>query len=471
MITSFATGAVAVGAALAVALAPGAAPAPPGPTPPAPDDLAAAEVSFRAVDGLQLGGTLFTPRGRSGPLPAMLLVHGSGTGGPGYREQLRGEAEAFARQGIAVLATDKREEGYTPFHRDLSQLADDALAAFAVLRARPEVDPATAGIWGLSEGGWVAPLAASRSADIAFVVTAGAPGISPLAQQAWNVRNKLAWSGIGGSMTTAFPVTWHRMISDAGMFPAHHDPARVLARVRQPVLALWGARDVAVPPADSAGVFGRALAAGGNPDLTVRFVPGAVHSLHRVDGRGEPLPALVPGYADAVGAWVRAVATGRRPAPHVDPPPAQSFPAVEPTRPAWWESAPVQFGAQGLFLVAFGSYPVLALVRRLRGRAAEGSAPARVLAVTGLLTALGLVTYLSVLMSAMTEYGVQAGPLLGDRPLCWLALQVGAVAATVATVLLASRWRGSTDRARHGLLILGGAVFVPWALYWGLLLP
>ena len=59
----------------------------------------------------------------------------------------------------------------------------------------------------------------------------------------------------------------------------------------------------------------------------------------------------------------------------------------------------------------------------------------------------------------------------------WLALQVLAVASVVATVLTALAWRrrrGSVprgERVRLGLLLAGGAVFVPWALYWGLLLP
>ncbi|WP_214404681.1 hypothetical protein [Pseudonocardia lacus] len=93
------------------------------------------------------------------------------------------------------------------------------------------------------------------------------------------------------------------------------------------------------------------------------------------------------------------------------------------------------------------------------------------LAGTGLTASIALVAYLSTLMFRMTDHGVDAGPLLGNRPVLWLGLQALAVIATFATVLLARDLRGTTDPVRHRLLLTGGALFVPWALYWGLLLP
>ncbi|MGH3875998.1 MAG: alpha/beta hydrolase family protein [Actinophytocola sp.] len=453
------------GAVLAVALGPSVALAEPA-------GVRTTDVSFRTADGITLGGTVFAPSETSGKLPAMLLVHGSGTGGPGYREQLRGEAEAFARRGIVVLAPDKREKDYTRFHRDFGQLADDALRAFAVLRARPEVDPAKAGMWGLSEGGWVVPIAAARTANVKFVVLAAGSAMSPIRQQSWNVTNKMANAGINGSITRSFPVTWHRMISDAGMYGGgFHDPIPALHGVRQPVLGLWGERDTAIPPAQNAELVAAILRESGNHQYVIRFVPNAEHAMHQRGPDGERLPELMPGYADTVGAWVRDVTTGRVPAEHVDPLPAQDRTSVGVSRPAWWESAPVQFGALGVFLVAFGAYPLIAAVRRFRGRGLPGTWSARVLTGTGLIVPLGMTGYLSALMFTMTEYRVQAGSLLGNRPIIWLVLQALAVAATVATLLLARGWRNSADRLRHSLLLAGGALFVPWAIYWGLLLP
>ncbi|MEO3855422.1 hypothetical protein [Acrocarpospora sp. B8E8] len=60
--------------------------------------------------------------------------------------------------------------------------------------------------------------------------------------------------------------------------------------------------------------------------------------------------------------------------------------------------------------------------------------------------------------------------MLGRPPL-WLLLQLLAVGVIAAGAALAVRWRQSGGGVRLGLLMAGGAVFVPWAAYWGLLTP
>jgi hypothetical protein len=69
------------------------------------------------------------------------------------------------------------------------------------------------------------------------------------------------------------------------------------------------------------------------------------------------------------------------------------------------------------------------------------------------------------------------GPIIAGRPLPWLALQGLAAAVVVAAIATALAWRRAGadlptgERARLGLLLTAGAVFLPWAFYWGLLLP
>ncbi|WP_157120278.1 alpha/beta hydrolase family protein [Nocardia fusca] len=111
------------------------------------------DITFTRGDGTTTTGTVHAPAGATGR-PGVVLVHGSGKGRSAHYDLT---ADAFARAGIVALAYGKRTEGYTPAHRDYSLLADDALAGLAALRSRPEVDPARVGLWGLSEGGWVAP--------------------------------------------------------------------------------------------------------------------------------------------------------------------------------------------------------------------------------------------------------------------------------------------------------------------------
>ncbi|MEV4092069.1 alpha/beta hydrolase family protein [Streptosporangium saharense] len=459
--------------------------APPG----VPSDLKAVEVDFHGEGGLAMHGTVLTKAtaepaagaGLSGGTaeagrPGVVLVHGAGTGVP--RTKLLGEAVEFARRGMAVLIYDKRATGYSLFDRSYSQLADDALGAVAALRTQPGVDPAKVGIWGLSEGGWVAPLAASRSKDIAFVVVVGANGLAPLRQQTWAVAAGLRKAGVTGPLVDRAELNLYRTIADGGLFPEpYYDPVPSLTSVRQPVLAIWGTHDLLTPPKESPPIFSRAL--GGNKHYVAHFFPDADHAAHLTpDGGVTRLPELAPGYADLVGSWVGEVTAGRPPTTRSSgPAPVQDSLTVPVDPPAWWESAAAQLVALVLFLVAFTAYPVVALVRRLRG----GSRPpvtraARLLSAGGLVSVFGSFCYLFYLV--MTGGKLAApGPVLFGRPLVWLALQVLAVVSVVAAARTALAWRRTRasldrgERVRLGLLLTGGALFVPWALYWGLLLP
>src|SRR5262249_31118792 len=130
------------------------------------------EVSFQNGE-VKLAGTLLTPL-KKGRRPAVVFFHGSG---PQTRESyLRFFADLFARRGVVALIYDKRGTGASTgevWYRTgdrFDVLAADALSGVRFLLSRPEVDPKKIGLWGLSQGGWLAPLAASRSKDIAFLI-------------------------------------------------------------------------------------------------------------------------------------------------------------------------------------------------------------------------------------------------------------------------------------------------------------
>ena len=443
------------------------------------------EVSFRS-GAVTLRGTIFVPDGAAS-LPAVALVHGSG---PGPRGQLRREAEAFAREGIAVLIYDKRTRGYSGSglgERSYDLLADDALAAVGALRRHPAVDPGSVGLWGLSEGGWVVPLAANRSDDVAFVVLVGASGVPPARQVSWYLENELRHRGVSGSMVGAVARTGIRVqAGTGGMAEADHDHVRPLERLRQPVLALWGEKDRVVPPAESARVFQAALRSGRTGSRTIRFFPEAQHGLEYSPDGYTRSETLVRGYPEMVAGWIREVSRHEAPAPSADPPPPQ--PRISrPLEPlAWWESGWVQLGAMAVPILAFGLYVAAtlgaALAHLLRGRKRGGSGTtnplarrwARCAAVGGLATMLGFVLYFGFLLSTA---GSVVGPVVAGRALPWLTLQALAAFTCVAGVLLAASWwrtpRKSTtsERTRNGVVLLGGVVFAMWAAYWGLLTP
>jgi dienelactone hydrolase len=459
--------------------APAAAPSPITPisiTP--PPDLTAKDISFQGSDAITLHGTILEPATPMTRRPGVVLVHGSGAGTP--RTKLLEEATAFARQGLCVLIYDKRSAGYSLFQRSYSQLADDALGAVRTLRAHAGVDPAKVGIWGVSEGGWVAPLAAARSADVAFVIVVGANAMVPLRQQTWAVASALRRAGVSGSLLDRAEPNMYRLLANAKVFPeAYHDGEAVLGQVRQPLLGIWGDHDLLTPPEENPALFARALRQGGNTQYTLRFFLGADHAVHQSpDGGLTRLPSLAPGYAELVGAWVGDVTAGRRPNADAATPPRQDWPSMAVPPSAWWEAVWIQLAMFALFIVAFAGYALVALLRRVRGRSvlAPGGRPARLLASTGAAAVLGLFVYVPYLLMGNAK-DAAPGPVLAGRPLPWLLLQALALTAVGASVATVVAWRqaGSSvsrgERLRLGLLLAGGVVFVPWALYWGQLMP
>ena len=446
------------------------------PTLTVPPDLTTLEVRFQGNSGLTLHGTIVEPLHAPTGMPGIVLVTGAG---PGPRTELLPEAIAFAQQGLSILIYDKRSVGYSDFQRDFSQLADDALAAVQTLRTHRGVDAQKVGIWGWSEGGWVAPLAASRSASIAFVIVVGANAMEPLRQATWAVDDSLHRAGAGGALLDRTEPTMFRLAAATGGFPeAYYNATAVLSHVRQPLLGVWGGDDRSTPPGENPPLFARALQQGGNTHYTFRFFKGATHGIHvSRDGGVTSLPELAPGYAPLVGAFVHAVTSGHLPNADAPTPPPQDWLSVSVPPLPWWEAL-LQFIAVALLIVAFAAYPLIALVRRLRSSSHQvvAKVPARLLAGVGVGTVLGLFVYhIYLLESALMR--VAPGPVLAGRPLLWLRLQAASLVVVGTLVWTAMAWRqagnsiSGSERLRLGLLLVGGALFVLWALYWGLLLP
>jgi uncharacterized protein len=130
-----------------------------------------------------LAGTLTIPTG-PGPFPAAILISGSG---PHDRDELISGhhpflvlADHLTRKGIAVLRFDKRGIGQSTGNYAAAtseDLANDAEAAIAYLKTRKEVDPKKIGLIGHSEGGIIAPIVATRSKDVAWIVLLAGPGL------------------------------------------------------------------------------------------------------------------------------------------------------------------------------------------------------------------------------------------------------------------------------------------------------
>jgi uncharacterized protein len=430
------------------------------------------DVSFQTTDGITLSGTVIVPETTDAPHPAMVMVGGAG---PMTRDELEAEAEAFARRGVLVLIYDKRTVGYSLVERDFSLLADDALAGLDVLMSRSDVDPDRVGIWGLSEGAWVASLAASRSDAVDFVVVVGAAGMTPSRQTAWAYGERLEHAGVSGSLYRTLQVRGMHLMKGLDLFAnADYDGASVWEEVDQPVLVLWGEFDREVAPEESSTLIAGALERGGNRHYTIRFVPDVRHNLNETFDDGFDRPDSLPEtYGDIEAAWIHELATGS-PRPRVDQAPAQERLTKALPAPASYDAASVQVGVWVLLLVGFGSYPLTAIVRRFRHRRNVISPrwPVRVVVATGLAAVLGGTVYLLFLLTTAANL---IGPVVVGQPAPWLVLRALAIVTVASAVLTAWRWwRARFDiptshRVRMGLVLGTTALFVPWAFYWGLL--
>ncbi|HEU0015257.1 MAG TPA: alpha/beta fold hydrolase [Longimicrobium sp.] len=331
-------------------------------TPQPPFPYRAEEVAFDSEPGVRLAGTLTLPEG-AGPHPAAFLITGSG---PQDRDEtLLGHkpflvlADHLTRSGIAVLRVDDRGTGASTgsFAAATSEnFARDAEAAVRFLRARPEVDAARVGLIGHSEGGLVAPLVASRTPEVAFVVLLAGPGMpgarlldmqtsliaraagaedsvvanaAILRRELFGAVTSIADSAalaarlreIGARAMATVAEDAHdemrvQLETAVGQFTSpwfrwflRYDPLPALRATRVPVLALNGALDLQVPPDEDLGGIERALREGGNPDVTVEKLPGLNH-LFQPAATGAPTEyaeieqTMAPVVLERVTAWI-----------------------------------------------------------------------------------------------------------------------------------------------------------------------
>jgi pimeloyl-ACP methyl ester carboxylesterase len=133
---------------------------------------------------INLAGTLTIPEGQ-GPFPAVILITGSGA--QNRNEELLGHkpfliiADYLTRKGIAVLRYDDRgvnksEGNYAT--ATSADLATDAEAAYNFLKNNPKINSKAIGLIGHSEGGLIAPIVASSNPGIGFIVSLAGPGVT-----------------------------------------------------------------------------------------------------------------------------------------------------------------------------------------------------------------------------------------------------------------------------------------------------
>ena len=297
------------------------------------------EVEFRSGE-VELAGTLVLPSG-IGPHPAVVFLHGSG---PEGRWASRFLARRFAGNGTAALIYDKRGVGGSTGSWEaagVEDLAADAAAAVAFARTKAGIDPRQVGIHGHSQGGTIAPLAAIRS-EADFVIGSAAAGLSMAEVEVYSIGNAIGVSSLPQDEATlakayvdaivdvAYSGAPREELEAAAARAEGHDwyfappgpddpywafsrrfaqfdPLSWWARIRVPVLLVYGEEDERVPAEASRDAILQAI--GDQAPVETRIFEGADHTF-RVRRPGDVWPRTVEGYPDAVLEWLEEV-TGR----------------------------------------------------------------------------------------------------------------------------------------------------------------
>ncbi len=262
-----------------------------------------------------LAGRLYKPLAE-GNYPAVVVVHGSGEQGLDTN-YYNFWGRFFASRGIVALLYDKRGVGKSDGDYKKSgfdDLAGDAVVAINFLKARKEVNREKIGLFGISQGGCIAPLAATKSKDVKFLILDVGPAVTVEEQELNRVEYSLradefsetdiaealnytrlmfktAYTGEGWSAIEKFgqkikDKKWAEYVSIAdsekdleGWKRIRFDPAPVLKKTKIPVLALFGEKDVLVPPKENRDKMEQYLKEAGNKDFTIEVIPNVGHDM------------------------------------------------------------------------------------------------------------------------------------------------------------------------------------------------
>ncbi len=263
----------------------------------------------------------------------------------------------YVRHGLAMMTPIRRTIGGSEANylkSSFDERAREVLAGVEMLKQRKDINPRQIGLYGDSQTAWIAPLAATLSPDVGFLILRVPSALPVTENNLYEIESNLRrdnfseaditkalalrqlihrtiltnteWEGLKAEIDKSKNEKWFPYVR-AGWFPSlkippdeatakglrdplTYDPLPVLQTVIVPVLALNGELDEAVPTKQSVPILEGAFRKAGNKDFTVMVLPKAGHNFLETDrpyGAEEFVrkTRYVSGYWDTVATWLR----------------------------------------------------------------------------------------------------------------------------------------------------------------------
>jgi alpha-beta hydrolase superfamily lysophospholipase len=284
---------------------------------------------IEASDGVMLSAKLVMPPARP-KVPLVIIAQGS--------EQLSNdvykESYLFASWGLATLIFEKRgvgKSGGKP-EPDIFTQSNDISAAARIAASLPGIDSLRIGIWGVSQGGWVTPLAIIHQPVIRFAMILSGPATTAFEEEIAGIRKSLSFFGFKSSeieqatsllseiyLTVEHADNWKNLDVLKNRFKEEkwyavmikqslicsyflgpnaeyiksnfkalvegnsyvrwcfYNPYRYLSRVQVPTLWMYGSEDKTIPVSESRNILQGIVAKCHRP-FTIRYIKGMNHA-------------------------------------------------------------------------------------------------------------------------------------------------------------------------------------------------
>lgn len=296
-------------------------------------------------NGVQLKGTLVLPKGDQ-RFPVVVFAHGSG-----YAARWWGMywAKEFAKIGLASFLHDKRgcgESGGNWMKSSLEDLASDIESSIALLKKHPRIDSTRMGIYGVSQGAWVATKVGARNPEISFLIANSGGGISPYEKERYSYETNMRYAGIAekgiqaglalvedymaylrtannrqqlkAKLDAAAGQAWypilglqHILVSEDNVpnwqWVATYRTEKDIQQLDMPILLLFGNHDYIIPVERSLSSWQEWLAKGGNKQVEFKVFAGAGHGLRLGGHHSRGFPKYPQDHIEVMSTWFQKI--------------------------------------------------------------------------------------------------------------------------------------------------------------------